>query len=65
LGITCGSREVPGRKGLGQETNDGDDDDDDDDDDNNLRPFLFYNAESSAVHAIELESFSRKCIISA
>jgi hypothetical protein len=35
LGITGGSRgEAPGRKGLGQET--------DDDDDDDLRPFLYF-----------------------
>jgi len=39
VGITAGSREVPGRKGLWQEIsisyNDNDNDDDDDDDNNN------------------------------
>jgi hypothetical protein len=45
VGFTAGSREVPGRKGLWQETsisynnnnnNNDDDDDGDDDDDNNM-----------------------------
>jgi len=35
VGITAGSREIPGRKGLRQETSISYNDDDDDDDDNN------------------------------
>jgi hypothetical protein len=35
VGVTAGSREIPGRKPAKRDNNDDDDDDDDDDDNNN------------------------------
>ena len=55
VGITAGSREVPGRKGLWQETSisynddDGDDDDDDNDDDDNNNNNNNNNENSRAI----------------